>query len=190
MLTYIWIINANKIYSFIIFLICIGGTLLFDLLMLLPAYEFLNSFNRYYILICVPCFYLYGRLIGCKLAKISYDGITRDIYYLPALKINYKSYLLAQAPSRKWIFLCGGLGTVITSLISSIIVLIIYNDPYLFLFPTFLFISELLDYFGLAGVLVEANLNIYVVSTELLKIGKKINFKINLLIKIVIYCFW
>ena len=119
----------------------------------LCCFEILNELNKYYILACVPCFYLYGRLIGGKISGISFDGVTRDVFYLPTLKINYSSYLSAQPPSRQWIFLCGGLGTVVTSFISSIIVLIIYNDPYLFIFPIFLFIGELLDYSGLAGVL-------------------------------------
>ncbi len=59
--------------------------------------------------------YPFGRLIAGKRAKIRLDGITRDIYYLPTLKINYVTYLEASPPSRQWFFFFAGVWTVITA---------------------------------------------------------------------------
>ena len=104
-------------------------------------------------LAAIPAFYLNGRWIGGKIAGIGFDGVSRDIYYLFTLKINYQSYLEAPAPSRQWIFLFGGIGTVITSLLISLIAIIIYNDYIFLLVPFFLFFGEILDYLHLAGPL-------------------------------------
>ena len=107
----------------------------------------------------MPSFYLWGRIIGGNIGKIKFDGVSRDIFFLPTMKINFKSYLLAPAPARQWIFLCGGLGTVITSTIASTIVFILYNDPILYVLPIFLLIGELFDFFNLAGPLGGAEFN-------------------------------
>ena len=40
--------------------------------------------------------------------------ITRDIYYLPTLKVNYPTYLKAKPTHRMWFFFFAGLWTVIT----------------------------------------------------------------------------
>ena len=98
-------------------------------------------------------------MIGGYIGGISFDGVSRDVFYLPTMKINYKSYLQAPAPKRKWIFLCGGLGTVLMLIVVSTVVLIIYNDPILYIFPLFLFLGEILDYLNLAGPLGGAEFN-------------------------------
>jgi hypothetical protein len=55
--------------------------------------------------------YPFGRIIAGKLTGISFDGISRDIYYLPTLKINYPSYLRASPPNRLWFFFMSGYWT-------------------------------------------------------------------------------
>ncbi len=60
-------------------------------------------------------FYPFGRLIASKYTKIGLDGITRDIYFLPTLKINYVTYLKAHPPHRQWFFFFAGIWTVITA---------------------------------------------------------------------------
>jgi hypothetical protein len=58
-------------------------------------------------------FYPFGRVIAGKLTGISFDGISRDIYYLPTLKINYTSYLRASPPGRLMFFFMSGYWTAI-----------------------------------------------------------------------------
>lgn len=60
-------------------------------------------------------FYPFGRLIASKYTRIGLDGITRDIYFLPTLKINYITYLKAHPPNRQWFFFFAGIWTVITA---------------------------------------------------------------------------
>ncbi len=60
-------------------------------------------------------FYPFGRLIGGKFTGIRLDGITRDIRYRPALKLNYVTYLKAAPPKRQWFFFFAGLWTVFTA---------------------------------------------------------------------------
>jgi hypothetical protein len=153
MLTYLWIINLELKWSLLIFIIFIGGTIIYEIIADYFSIEILKNLNRYMALASVPAFYLYGRLIGGIIGNIQFDGVSRDVFYLPTLKINYKTYLLAPATARQWIFFFGGIGTVVTSLIASTIVLIFYNDPLLFLFPILLFFGEILDYAGVAGFL-------------------------------------
>lgn len=159
MVTYIWIIQVGKTKSAIIFIIVVGLTLVYDILMINPKFQFLNELNKYYAIIAVPAFYLWGRLVGGYIGKIQFDGVSRDVFYLPTMKINYKSYLTAPAPSRQWIFLFGGLGTVFTFLLVSSVVFLVYNDPFLYIFPILLFLGELLDYMNLAGPLGGAEFN-------------------------------
>lgn len=61
-------------------------------------------------------FYPFGRLIASKITRIRLDGITRDIYFLPTLKINYLTYLMAHPPHRQWFFFFAGIWTVITAI--------------------------------------------------------------------------
>ena len=67
-------------------------------------------------LVAAAMFFLYpfGRIIAGKLMGIGFDGISRDIYYLPTLKINYPSYLSASPPKRLWFFLVAGYWTALT----------------------------------------------------------------------------
>jgi hypothetical protein len=153
MATYLWIINIGWKWSVIIFFLFVGGTIVYELIADVYSITILKDLNRYTALASVPSFYLYGRIIGGFIGNIKFDGVSRDIYHLPTLKINYKSYLLAEAPARQWIFFFGGIGTVITSLVASTVVLIFFNDPLLFLFPILLFFGEILDYLGVAGFL-------------------------------------
>ncbi|MFX1475732.1 MAG: hypothetical protein ACFFCO_09705 [Promethearchaeota archaeon] len=63
----------------------------------------------------IVAFYPFGRLIIGKITRIRLDGITRDIYFLPTLKINYETYLVAHPPHRQWFFFFAGAWTVITA---------------------------------------------------------------------------
>jgi hypothetical protein len=64
-------------------------------------------------LVAGAMFFLYpfGRLIAGSLMGIRFDGISRDIYYLPTLKINYPTYLQAPPPNRLWFFFLAGFWT-------------------------------------------------------------------------------
>ena len=64
-------------------------------------------------LVAGAMFFLYpfGRLIAGRLMGIRFDGISRDIYYLPTLKINYPTYLHAPPPNRLWFFFLAGFWT-------------------------------------------------------------------------------
>ena len=64
-------------------------------------------------LVAGAVFFLYpfGRLIAGSLMGIRFDGISRDIYYLPTLKINYPTYLQAPPPNRLWFFFLAGFWT-------------------------------------------------------------------------------
>jgi hypothetical protein len=61
-------------------------------------------------LVAGAMFFLYpfGRLIAGRLMGIRFDGISRDIYYFPTLKINYPTYLQAPPPNRLWFFFLAG----------------------------------------------------------------------------------
>ncbi len=61
-------------------------------------------------------YYPFGRLLAGKALGIRLDGITRDIYYLPTLKINYPTYLAASPPRRQWFFFFAGYWTAFTAL--------------------------------------------------------------------------
>jgi hypothetical protein len=63
----------------------------------------------------ICAFYPFGRMIASKYTRIGLDGITRDIYFLPTLKINYITYLKAYPPHRQWFFFFAGIWTVITA---------------------------------------------------------------------------
>ena len=74
------------------------------------------------------CFYPFGRLLASYALGIKMDGITRDIYYLPTLKINYITYLKAKPTSRMWFFFFAGIWTVITGLWVGFLGLLIGGD--------------------------------------------------------------
>jgi hypothetical protein len=152
MFTWLWIINIGLGRKLLLFAIIVGGTILLNFLALYFESEYLFNLNRYYIFASVPSFYLYGRILGGYLGNIKFDGVTRDVFYFPTMKINYKSYLLAKATSRQWIFFFGGIGTIFTSLISAIILFVFYSNTFGFIFPLFLFVGEIMDYLGMAGV--------------------------------------
>lgn len=61
-------------------------------------------------------YYPFGRLLGGKLLGIRLDGITRDIYYLPTLRVNYVTYLRASPLRRQWFFFVAGYWTAFTAL--------------------------------------------------------------------------
>lgn len=70
-------------------------------------------------IVAAAMFFLYpfGRIIAGKLTGIGFDGISRDIYYLPTLKINYPTYLRAPAPNRLWFFFMSGYWTASTMIL-------------------------------------------------------------------------
>lgn len=152
-LIYSWILKMNVKWTTITFTFLVLLTIIIDLILLEYALDWFLIFNQIGMVIAVPILYLHGRWIGGLVSGIKFDGVNRDIYYLVSLKVNYESYLLAKPDKRQWIFFFGGIGTVITGYIVSIILLIVYSNPYLFIFPTLLFFGELLDYRGAAGKL-------------------------------------
>lgn len=152
-LMYSWILRMNTKWTSITFALLVVSTIIMDLILLEYAINWFLIFNQIGMVIAVPILYLHGRWIGGLVSGIKFDGVNRDIYYLITLKVNYESYLMARPDKRQWIYFFGGIGTVITGLIVSIILLIVYSNPYLFLFPILLFFGELLDYRGAAGKL-------------------------------------
>ena len=153
MLGYFWILNTDTKWSLIIFTAIIGGTIVGDLIIAGISTNLLIELNRFLMFAAIPCFYLHGRYIGGLIAGIQFDGVSRDVFYMPTLKINYRSYLLAKPPARQWIFFCGGIGTVVTSAIVATIQLFVFGDIFWFLVPILLLLGELLDFLNLAGPL-------------------------------------
>ncbi len=80
------------------------GTVVGDLILAAISTDLLVENNRFLMFGAIPCFYLHGCYIGGLIAGIQFDGVTRDVFYLPTLKINYRSYLKAQPPTRQWFF--------------------------------------------------------------------------------------
>lgn len=76
------------------------------------------SFGLRFIFVFAVIAFLYpiGRVIAGKWAGIKLDGMCRDQYYEPTVKIDYVTFLKASASKRKWFFFFAGLWTVITSL--------------------------------------------------------------------------
>ena len=153
MLEYLWIVNVDVKWFSIIFISAVVGTMVGDLIIAVISINLLVEVNRFLMFAAIPCFYLHGRYIGGLVASIKFDGVSRDIFHLPTLKINYRSYLLAPPPARQWIFFCGGIGTVVTSFAVATIQLLIFGDLFWFLIPILLFLGELLDFLNLAGPL-------------------------------------
>lgn len=154
-LTYLWVIGKLgdlKITVFV-FSITVVLTIILDLVLYAVSIKWLLIFNQIGFILVIPCLYLNGRIVGSWISGIKLDGVTRDIYYLVTMKINYESYLMARPDKRQWIFFFGGIGTVITSTIVSFLNLIYYDSYALFLFPILLLIGEILDYKAKAGKL-------------------------------------
>jgi hypothetical protein len=59
--------------------------------------------------------YPIGRVIAGKWTGIKLDGMCRDQYYEPTVKIDYVTFLKSPASKRKWFFFFAGIWTVITS---------------------------------------------------------------------------
>lgn len=76
------------------------------------------SFGLRFLFVFAVIAFLYpiGRVIGGKWAGIKLDGMCRDQYYEPTVKIDYVTFLKASASKRKWFFFIAGSWTVITSL--------------------------------------------------------------------------
>ena len=153
MLEYLWIVNVDVKWFKIIFISAVVGTMVGDLIIAVISINLLVEVNRFLMFAAIPCFYLHGRYIGGLIASIKFDGVSRDVFYLPTLKINYRSYLLAPPPARQWIFFCGGIVTVVTSVVVATIQLLIFGDIFWYLIPILLFLGELLDFLNLAGLL-------------------------------------
>ncbi|MFQ6087594.1 MAG: hypothetical protein ACE5K0_01650 [Candidatus Methanofastidiosia archaeon] len=152
-LGYLWIINVGKKWRLFIFGVFVGGTVALDLFYVVKSTNLLIEFNRYFMFASIPCFYLHGRYIGGLISGIKFDGVSRDQFYLPTLKINYRSYLAAKPPARQWIFFFGGIGTVVTSTAVATLQLLFFGSLSWYLIPAFLLFGEILDYLNLAGPL-------------------------------------
>ncbi|MFV2014167.1 MAG: hypothetical protein ACC656_01960 [Candidatus Heimdallarchaeota archaeon] len=143
---YSWVVNIGRKVVFYVFVLLVFSTVSIDIFLLYNDKELFAIFNQIGLIILVPTLYLHGRYIGGLVSGIKFDGVVRDIYYLVTMKINYQSYLSAKPNKRQWIFFTGGIGTVITSSVASLIALIIFSNPYLFIVPILLLFGELLDY--------------------------------------------
>ncbi len=154
-ITFLWSIDKLDNWKLIVFVlfIIVGLTIIIDLILYSASIKWLYIFNQIGFIIVVPCLYLNGRIVGGWISGIRLEGVTRDIYYLVTMKINYESYLMARPDKRQWIFFFGGIGTVVTSAIVSFVNLIYYDSYALFIFPILLFFGEILDYKAKAGKL-------------------------------------
>ncbi|MFQ6124612.1 MAG: hypothetical protein ACE5R6_08420 [Candidatus Heimdallarchaeota archaeon] len=88
--------------------------------------------------------YPLGRFVAGTLMGIRFDGMSRDIYYLPTLKINYYSYLMASPPKRQWMFLLAGMSTVFTSGVAGTLGFVMARDATGLLLCAFLVVSYIL----------------------------------------------
>jgi hypothetical protein len=84
------------------------------------AWSFSNWLNfglRFLFVFAIIAFlYPIGRVIAVKWAGIKLEGMCRDQYYEPTVKIDYVTFLKAPASKRKWFFFFAGFWTIITSL--------------------------------------------------------------------------
>ncbi|NHI90571.1 MAG: hypothetical protein EAX87_13705 [Candidatus Thorarchaeota archaeon] len=69
-----------------------------------------------FIFAVVAFLYPIGRVIAGLWAGIKLDGMCRDEYYEPTVKIDYATFLKAPPWKRKWFFFFAGIWTLITSL--------------------------------------------------------------------------
>ena len=153
MMGYGWILNLGKMKNFLLVISMVGLTVVLYLLLVLLSTDLLLITAYMSMFITIPCLYPHGRLAGGFIGGIKFDGMTRDVFYLPTLKINYRSYLLAQPPERQWIFFCGGIGTVVTAGLLSTIHLLLFNDPLFYIVMFVLLFGEYLDFLGRGGPL-------------------------------------
>lgn len=113
----LWLLIAVVTLGYYIWDIVYGGytgDFVFDLIFVL--------INRgMTVMLLIFLLYPFGRLLAGRLLGIKLDGITRDVYYLPTLKINYISYLKAPPPNRMWFFVFAGYWTVLTALGAGIV---------------------------------------------------------------------
>jgi hypothetical protein len=89
-------------------------------------------------------FYPFGRIIAGKLTGIRFDGISRDIYYLPTLKINYPSYLQAPPQYRLWFFFLSGYWTATCMILIGYVGFLIKGEWMAMAFGLILAIAETL----------------------------------------------
>ncbi|MCE7733480.1 MAG: hypothetical protein GPJ54_01290 [Candidatus Heimdallarchaeota archaeon] len=143
---YCWITYVDRVGKIVVYFLLVFSTVILDLILFYFSKSWFLIFNQIGLIILAPALYLHGRYIGGLISGIKFDGVVRDIYYLVTMKINYQSYLSAKPNKRQWIFFVGGIGTVISSSIASLIALLVFGNPYLFIFPFALFIGELFDY--------------------------------------------
>ncbi len=80
------------------------------------------------VFLVIACFYPLGRVIAGKWAGIKLEGICRDEYYQPTVRIDYVTFLNAPASKRKWFFFFSGFWTVITSLWVWIVGMLLAGD--------------------------------------------------------------
>ncbi|MFW9869988.1 MAG: hypothetical protein ACFFEL_10215 [Candidatus Thorarchaeota archaeon] len=97
----------------------------------------LLNFGLRFIFVFAIIAFLYpiGRVLAGKWAGIRLEGMCRDQYYEPTVKIDYVTFLKAPAWKRKWFFFFAGFWTVITSLWVWILGMILAGD-YTALIPT------------------------------------------------------
>ena len=76
----------------------------------------------------IAFFYPIGRVIAGKWAGIKLEGMCRDEFYEPTVKIDYVTFLETPAWKRKWFFFFAGLWTIITSLLTWIVGMILAMD--------------------------------------------------------------
>ena len=88
------------------------------------------SFGIRFLFVFAVIAFLYplGRVIAGKWAGIKLEGMCRDQYYEPTVKIDYVTFLKAPAWKRKWFFFFAGFWTVITSIWLWIVGMILGSD--------------------------------------------------------------
>ncbi|MFW9800293.1 MAG: hypothetical protein ACFFD9_07650 [Candidatus Thorarchaeota archaeon] len=90
----------------------------------------------------IAFFYPLGRFIAGKVLGIRIEGMARDEYYEPTLKIDYVSFLKAPVPKRKWFFFFAGIWTIITSLAFGVMGFVVGGDFTAFIPMVLLLIFE------------------------------------------------
>lgn len=88
------------------------------------------SFGIRFLFVFAVIAFLYpiGRVIAGRWAGIKLDGMCKDQYYEPTVKIDYVTFLKAPASKRKWFFFFAGFWTVITSLWLWIVGMVLAGD--------------------------------------------------------------
>jgi hypothetical protein len=91
--------------------------------------DWLSFGIRFLLVFAVIAFlYPFGRVIAGKWAGIKLEGMCRDQYYEPTVKIDYVTFLKTPASKRKWFFFFAGFWTVITSLWLLIVGVVLAGD--------------------------------------------------------------